>query len=431
LKTSVATLVFNLNPLLRYDGYYILSDLTGIPNLAMRSRELLRYLLERHVFGLRGLNPPHTSDRREFWILVVYAVLSMPYRVLVTLTVIWVLLTTVPWIGIPLAIIGATIVIVLPILGGIGHLLTSPRLMGRRTRALTISAGALAVGAVGLAVVPAPAGVYAVGTMEPAVRVPVRTLEQGRVIATHAQPGQMIRAGEPILTLESPELVAQLARTRAQLSAAAGELDAAMEHDPASAEVTRRRLEYLALELARLQQQERDLVVRASADGRLITSAEIGRTLDNVLGRLLSRGTLLAIIASDDLVVQASVSDRDFAYAFRGQDPADTPAGIRIRGLAGDLIPARVARVDAAASRSLASRSLGADVGGEILLDPTDPDGRRTLESQFIVELSPERVPPGVLPGLRVRIRFDAGDEPLLSQWWRLLRQRITDRMGV
>lgn len=431
LISGIATLVFNLNPLLRYDGYYILSDLSGIPNLALRSRELLRYLLERHIFGLRGLAPPHTAGTREFWLLLIYALLSMPYRILVTLTVIWVMLTTVPWIGVPLAVIGGVIVIVLPILTGIGHLLTSPRLMGRRTRALSISAGLLALAIVALAVIPAPAGVYALGTIEPATRVPIRTLEQGRVIQTHATPGQMIRAGERVLTLESPELIAQLATTRAQIQAASVELDSALEHEPASAQVSRRRLEYLHLELARLEQHERDLVVISPADGRLVTSGEVGASLDNLLGRTLKRGTMLAIVASDDMVIQASVSDRDFAYAFRGQAPTDTPAAIRIRGLAGDLIPARVARVDAAASRSLASRSLAADVGGDILLDPTDPDGRRTLESHFIVELSPERVPEGVLPGLRARVRFDAGAEPLASQWWRLLRQRITDRMGV
>lgn len=431
LISGIATLVFNLNPLLRYDGYYILSDVLGIPNLAQRSRELVWHLLERHVFGVRGLTPPATRGPAEFWTLLLYAALSMPYRVLVTVTIVWILLTTVPWIGIPLAIIGGTIVILLPIFGAIGHLLTSPRLMGRRARAVSISLGALALLIVGLGMIPAPSGVFAMGTFEPASRAPVRTLEQGRVIAAHATPGSLVHAGDAVLTLESPELIAQIATTRAQIEGVAGTLDAAQTDDPAAAAVARRRLDYLGLELARLEQQASNLVVRASADGRLITSSEVGSSLENLIGRTITRGTLIAIIASDEVVVQASVSDRDFAYAFRGQAAQTTPASIRIRGMAGRVIGARVVRVDAAASRSLASRSLATDVGGEVLLDPTDPEGQRTLESQFIVEVKPERVPPGVLPGLRARVRFDAGDEPLLSQWWRLLRQRITDRMGV
>ena len=53
LVASVSTLLFNLNPLLRFDGYYILSDLIGIPNLTQRSMQQLRALAERHLFGLR------------------------------------------------------------------------------------------------------------------------------------------------------------------------------------------------------------------------------------------------------------------------------------------------------------------------------------------------------------------------------------------
>lgn len=431
LISGIATLVFNLNPLLRYDGYYILSDLTGIPNLAQRSREYLRHLLERHVFGVRGLNPPEARGPAERSTLVVYAVLSMPYRIFVTATIIWVLLTTVPWIGIPLALIGGTIVVVLPVLGAIGYLLTSARLMGRRVRAVSISFTAALALAVGLGLIPVPAGVFAIGTIEPAARTPVRTIEPGRVVATHAHPGQFVEPGDPILTLESPELLAQIAMTRAQRDSAAAALDAARGSNATDAAVARQRLDYLGVELERLEHRAADLVVRAVGAGRLITSADIGPSLDNLLGRTLTRGTLLGIVISDGLVVQASVSDRDFAYAFRGQTPESTPASLRIRGLAGQEIPSTVVRVDAAASRSLASRSLAADVGGDVLVDPSDPEGRRTLESQFIVELRPDRVPPGVLPGLRARVRFDAGSEPLLSQWWRLLRQRITERMGV
>lgn len=431
LISGVATLVFNLNPLLRYDGYYILSDLTGIPNLAMRSREMLRYLLERWVFGLRGIHPPEARGPGERALLVAYGLLSMPYRVLVTVTIIWVLLTTVPWIGIPLSIVGGTVVLVLPVLGAVGYLLTSARLMGRRARAVAISVGVVGglIGVLGL--VPAPSGVFAIATIEPREHAPVRTLEGGVVTRAHVLPGEMVRAGDAVLTLENPELLAQIQTTRAQRERALADFDAALGEDATDASVARQRADYLGVELERLERRAANLVVRATADGRLVTSGEIGASLENVVGRTLARGTMVALIASDDLIVQASVSDRDFAYAFRGQAPESTPATFRVRGLAGQEIRAAVRRADPAATRGLASRSLAADAGGDILLDPTDPEQRRTLESQFIVELEPERLPPGVLPGLRARVRFDAGDEPLLGQWWRRLRQRITDRMGV
>ena len=50
---GVSTLLFNGNPLLRYDGYYVLSDLVEIPNLAQRSTRYSCYLIQRYLFGAR------------------------------------------------------------------------------------------------------------------------------------------------------------------------------------------------------------------------------------------------------------------------------------------------------------------------------------------------------------------------------------------
>jgi len=64
---SVSTLIFNANPLLRYDGYYVLSDLLEIPNLSNRSKEYLTYLVKRYAWGVkRARNPAHTAGER-FW----------------------------------------------------------------------------------------------------------------------------------------------------------------------------------------------------------------------------------------------------------------------------------------------------------------------------------------------------------------------------
>ena len=50
---GVTTLGFNANPLLRFDGYYILADLIEIPNLRSRSNAFIGYLMERYVLSHR------------------------------------------------------------------------------------------------------------------------------------------------------------------------------------------------------------------------------------------------------------------------------------------------------------------------------------------------------------------------------------------
>ena len=60
---SVTTLLFNANPLLRYDGYYILSDLTGIANLSQRATDVLKFLTERGAFGIKAARVPPVRSR--------------------------------------------------------------------------------------------------------------------------------------------------------------------------------------------------------------------------------------------------------------------------------------------------------------------------------------------------------------------------------
>ncbi|MFC1828479.1 hypothetical protein ACFL0O_02580 [Thermodesulfobacteriota bacterium] len=79
---SVSTVLFNGNPLLRFDGYYILSDILDIPNLSTRSMMHLRHLVERYIFGYKESYSPSQSLKESFW-LSIFGVLSGIYRFVV------------------------------------------------------------------------------------------------------------------------------------------------------------------------------------------------------------------------------------------------------------------------------------------------------------------------------------------------------------
>ncbi|MFI4998981.1 MAG: peptidase M50, partial [Reyranellales bacterium] len=81
---GVSTLLFNGNPLLRFDGYYIFSDLVEIPNLGSRANAYVLYLLQRELFRIDDVETPVVEPSEAKWLLG-YAVLSFLYRMLVSL----------------------------------------------------------------------------------------------------------------------------------------------------------------------------------------------------------------------------------------------------------------------------------------------------------------------------------------------------------
>ena len=80
---SVSTVIFNANPLLRYDGYYILSDILEIPNLAQRSKEFMYYLVKKYAWAVRYARNPAYSQSEQAW-LFVYAISSSIMRIVVS-----------------------------------------------------------------------------------------------------------------------------------------------------------------------------------------------------------------------------------------------------------------------------------------------------------------------------------------------------------
>jgi len=88
LICSLGTLLLNGNPLMRYDGYFILSDLAAVPNLRGEATSALRRVLARYAAGIE-LPPDRLSKARHPWLLVLYAVAAAVYRLVLIGLVLW------------------------------------------------------------------------------------------------------------------------------------------------------------------------------------------------------------------------------------------------------------------------------------------------------------------------------------------------------
>ncbi|MCC6660760.1 MAG: HlyD family efflux transporter periplasmic adaptor subunit [Phycisphaerales bacterium] len=432
LVSGIATLVFNLNPLLRYDGYYMLSDLLGIPNLAQRSRDFWKFLAERFAFGMATARPPHLRGAGEAWWLGIYGLLSWPYRLLVAFAIIMVIAGAYATLGVVLAIVTGIAWIIWPLLRGVGYVLASPALMGRRVRAVGVTGAAVAALLAVAGLVPLPAAGYAPGLIAPAAIAGVRAPEAGFVRSVLARAGQRVHAGDPLFQLENEQLEVEAAAARARRDRARTDLDISMAKSPAEQQAARAHLAQAEKELARATEQVASLLIRAAIDGRVAPARGTGLDVEEQVGRFVSRGTLLAYVSdTDHLVVRAWLPEHLRAFVFRGGvgSGAWPQPTVRIRGQVGDEIPARVTRLAPAGVHEVESAALSAQAGGELTMDPEDRDGKRALEALFLVELETAVPPEGAQPGLRARVRFGVPPEPLLARWWRGARRVIGERL--
>ena len=85
---SVSTVVFNANPLMRYDGYYVLADWLEIPNLREKANRYLKNLVLEHCLGIEVQPEPYMELGRRV-LFVVYAIVSYVYRWVVTFIILW------------------------------------------------------------------------------------------------------------------------------------------------------------------------------------------------------------------------------------------------------------------------------------------------------------------------------------------------------
>lgn len=421
---SISTLIFNLNPLLRFDGYYILSDALEIPNLSQRATQQLRYLAERSLFGLKKIEPP-TRRRKEAAWLIVYGITSGVYRVIVFGGILLVVADRFLLIGLVMALVCAVAWVLVPA-GRFAHYLAgSPRLERQRPRAIAVTAGLAVLLLVLLNVVPFPSHFRAPGILEARERSQVINLSAGYLAALLAEPGGSVRAGQPLMQLKNRELELELARAQARYEEVQARRLQAVTEDTALLQPLQSLLDAAAQRVAKLQADQAALVIRARQNGIWVAPE-----VRDSAGRWLPRGTALGLVVDPAAFeFSATVQQREADALFARHIPG---AQVRLRGQAGQVLEISGWRVIPGGQHQLPSPALGWMGGGEVPVSTQDSQGRRAREPFF--EVRAQLLPtPGValLDGRSGKIRFTLDPEPLLPRWIRRLLQLLQQRYQV
>lgn len=418
---SVSTLLFNINPLLRFDGYYILSDLLEIPNLTQRAGQQLKYLAERWLLGVKKSENPTRSRREAAW-LIVFGITSGIYRVIVFGGILLFVADRFLLIGIVMALACAIAWVMVPIGRLIHYLAACPRLERHRGRAVAATVGLTAAILFLLEVIPFPSHFRAPGVLQARERTEIANRTAGYLEKLLVQPGGRVTRGQPLLALKNQELEIQLADTLARYDEVQARLRQAMQEATANLKPLNSRLEAITNRLQKLRDDKAALVIRAVHDGIWVAPG-----VEDFVGRWLVRGTRLGLLinpASFEFTATVQQEDVDTLFA-RNKSSAQ----IRLFGQARSVLSAQTWKVIPASQHLLPSSALGWHAGGEVPVAQDDPQGRKTVEPFFEVQAEIKPVKDVVLlHGRAGKIRFDLEPEPLLPRAIRRLRQLLQKR---
>ncbi|HEU4843463.1 MAG TPA: hypothetical protein VFT05_04285, partial [Burkholderiaceae bacterium] len=425
LVAGVSTLIFNGNPLLRYDAYYILSDLTEMPNLAARSMRYLGYLVQRHAFGVEEAETAETGGAVKLG-LAAYGVLSTIYRVLVTVAIALFIAGQFFFVGVVLAVWAVATMALLPVIKSVKHIVTSAQLRRKRQRVFAVTGAFLAAAFVLLFLAPAPFRTVAEGVAWLPQSALVRTGHEGFVERVVAVPGERVKAGQLLLELNNPALAAAEQVTAAKVAELEATFLQGMTQDRSHAAIARDQLEAEKGALASVREQKALLQVRALANGTFMLPRQ-----HDLQGRYFGRGELIGYVIDKPELVARVVVAQDDADAVRH---AARSVQVRLAHQPQRVLAGHVQREVPAGVEYLPSLALSTQGGGQLATDPRDTKGARTLERTFQFDVAvPLPVPDtvGVYFGEHVFARFDHPPEPLAYQWYRRVRRLFLSHFHV
>ncbi|MDX2495718.1 MAG: hypothetical protein QNK27_12215 [Desulfuromusa sp.] len=423
IVASVSTLVFNANPLLRYDGYYILSDLLDIPNLQPRSLEQLKYLARRYLFGLRQASSP-TDNRKEFWWLSIYGIFSGAYRLIVYTGIILLVADRFLLLGLLMAVFCLLIWGIMPLGRFIGYLISSPELARVRSRAVFGSLILSLIVVFLLGIIPVPNRFRAPGIIEAQNHLLVTSQTAGQLSQILQPNGSQVVSGQPLLQLVNPELDIEIKLTHAQRDEILylQQQSAAFQAD-ATRITLKRRLHALDSRLAELQRRHQALLVTAEAAGTWFAP-----NLEQHIDSWLERGKKLGdIVSTDGFKFVAVVGQEDAASLF--SDQTSEQVTVRLSGLENSELQIVDYQVIPFEQVKLPSATLGWKGGGTIPVKGQDDQGLETIEPFFRISADLKQLENHTLRhGHSGQIRFSLAAQPLFTQAYRKLRQFIQKR---
>lgn len=383
--TWISTLAINLNPALRFDGYYLLCDIWGIDNLQSRCFAMTRWKYRKMLFGLDLPPPePNVSDRRLFGMMV-YSIYTWIYRVfLYTAIAVFIYMTFTKALGIFLFVLEIVLFLVWPIYSEVQTLFQLKDSFKRNVRLLTTIFALSLVAA--WAVFPMPRYAYFSAITVPEEQQLIYIPYDSEVERVFVEREDRVQKGDPIISLSSEALEKEIKMLQAESEQLDQEIHvfSIQERERAFIPEKMAQLDSVNEQLKGLIAQHQKLTVQAELDGIVFLWDETIREKQAV-----GKDRIIGKIAVLDLVEVEAFAPEDLV--------ADLEVGqeVEFRLLStSDVIKGKIKRIDPGRDTFLSHPQLASINQGDLAVVPEEKEGLRLIDSYYPIriELDPNEV---------------------------------------
>lgn len=278
--SSVSTIIFNANPLLRYDGYYVLADLMEIPNMRQKATTILSRKAGEWFLGLEYPDDPFLPQRNQI-MFALYAVAAACYRWVVTLSITMFLLQVFKPYG--LQVLGFAIVfmslfglLVMPLYKAAKFFYVPGRLEKVKKVRFYLSLAAFISLIAVVLFVKFPYRIFTPVEIQYAQGDAIYVLVPGTLMELNVSEGDYVQKGQTLALLADPDLdvrIRELEREAARLKTQLENLPALAKLDPtaeAQIPIVQKALEAAVKDLQQRMEDKERLVIRATKNGVVV-----------------------------------------------------------------------------------------------------------------------------------------------------------------
>jgi len=421
---SVSTILFNANPLLRFDAYYMLCDALSMPNLYQRSRKQVTYLIEKFLFGVKHLDSAAYSFREAVY-LVLYAISSSIYKFIIFVGIFFFIADKYLILGWLMAIFSLSMWLIPPPIKLIKYLSSNQRIARRRKVATRITGLMIASFIVIVSMIPFASFVRVSGIIESVNYTHIISQSSGTVSTLFARNGQTVAVGAALFQLDNDEIAnnIQLTKLRMQENLL---LQKKVMGNKAS-DLSPLKIQYLSLQssLSKLQRDQNALTVLAPIGG-----VWFAPQLEKLKGTWVIRGSQLgSIYDPSEFRFSAVVLQDNNALLFQDKNKS---AQVRISGQETHNIKVENILLQDHFNTKLPSAALGWNGGGALNTHQSDNSGTQSKEPFFhLYATLPDNKQVKYNHGVSGVLRLKVPPQTLLETLIRELRQTFQKRFQL